>query len=475
MPLPSTLEAVALATHAVKSPGLPHWEGRCPVCDQLGKVWIDAYSDGEATAFCLSGRCSALELREALGLSDSVEVQLATGTFLGTAASRSEIVLSHSQKIPGENAADAAATFGARVIGRDDLANLPVLEPLIADTISRRTLAFVSGPPGTGKSFLLLDWAARIATGTDWQGRHVDKGRVLYIAAEGAFGIHSRLLAWEEYGGVKIPSSGFRVFDDAVQIVDDEARRALVDHVATVDYALVVIDTLARCSVGLDENGPQDMGRFIAAADEIKSAMSNGTVVIVHHSSKAGAGLRGSSVLEGAADTVYTTGHAPAREGNGISLIRRKNKNGPEEDRHSFMLRTVGPSVILHPMDVDDDSADGFRNIYFRTWTWLQAAFGGGEQTFSRTEAHSVMKSVDEPDRVRDATFYRHFAVLLDMGLLIDESPEGTARPRYSVDTAKGYEFSIPMRARIYLTPCEEDIPDGPVFDITTEPADPRG
>ena len=37
-----------------------------------------------------------------------------------------------------------------------------------------------------GKTFLLLDLALHIASGRPWNGRAVDKGRVLYIAAEGA-------------------------------------------------------------------------------------------------------------------------------------------------------------------------------------------------------------------------------------------------------------------------------------------------
>lgn len=479
MPLTPNLEAVVLATRAVKARDLPHWEAACPSCDQPEKLWLDAYSDGEATVFCMTGRCSALDLVAALGLPTSVEVATATSQVhvLGAPVTRSEILLPHSHRVAGDTVADAAATFGALVIGRDDLAHLPVLEPLIADTISRRTLAFVSGPPGTGKSFLLLDWAARIATGLPWQGRSIDKGRVLYIAAEGAFGIHSRLVAWEEDTGTQIPSDALRIYGDAVQITEPVARQALLDHVAAEDYDLVILDTLARCSVGLDENSPQDMGRFIAAADEVKNAMSNGTVVIVHHSSKAGAGLRGSSVIEGAADTVYTTSRT---HGNGLTLSRKKNKNGPPQDEHSFILRPVGPSVVLWKPPGEDDpdaelSPDVFKNPTFRTWTWLQGAFGAGEQTFSRAEAKAVMRSVDEVDRLAPSTFHRHFTTLVDDGLIVSVSPEGTARPLYEINLARGYEFSIPMRSRLALTERDEAIPDGPVFDITkASPLDPR-
>jgi hypothetical protein len=38
----------------------------------------------------------------------------------------------------------------------------------------------------TAKSFITLDWGASVATERKWQGRRVEKRRVLYVAAEGA-------------------------------------------------------------------------------------------------------------------------------------------------------------------------------------------------------------------------------------------------------------------------------------------------
>ena len=52
------------------------------------------------------------------------------------------------------------------------------------------------GPPKSGKTFLALDWALRIATRTDWHGHTVIGGPVLYVSGEGAGGLHSRIRAW---------------------------------------------------------------------------------------------------------------------------------------------------------------------------------------------------------------------------------------------------------------------------------------
>jgi AAA domain len=34
------------------------------------------------------------------------------------------------------------------------------------------------GPPGSGKSFVVLDWLARVALGEPFQGKPVEKGRL---------------------------------------------------------------------------------------------------------------------------------------------------------------------------------------------------------------------------------------------------------------------------------------------------------
>jgi hypothetical protein len=65
----------------------------------------------------------------------------------------------------------------------------------------------------------------------------------------------------------------------------------------------IVIDTLARCSEG-DENSNSDMGRFVAAADEIRMRLKGATVVVVHHTPKSDPEtLRGASALHGAIDS----------------------------------------------------------------------------------------------------------------------------------------------------------------------------
>lgn len=62
-------------------------------------------------------------------------------------------------------------SLSQRLLTRAQLADLPQPEPLIADTLDRRTVALLAGHYGTAKSFLALDWSGCVATGRMWQRR----------------------------------------------------------------------------------------------------------------------------------------------------------------------------------------------------------------------------------------------------------------------------------------------------------------
>lgn len=53
----------------------------------------------------------------------------------------------------------------------------PAPEPLIEGILDAGTVTMLSGPFSTGKSFIALDWALSIASGTDWLGRSSPRWR----------------------------------------------------------------------------------------------------------------------------------------------------------------------------------------------------------------------------------------------------------------------------------------------------------
>jgi hypothetical protein len=239
----------------------------------------------------------------------------------------------------------------SRFIALSDLASHPPPKPLIGNTIDQGNLAILYGAWGLGKSFLAIDWAACVATGRPWQSRPTERARVLYIAAEGVHGFGKRTHAWQRAWGKAIPDDQFIIYPEPVDLMNRAEVTDLVDCVKAERYGFVVVDTLARCIVGADENTSRDMGVAIDSLDRIRRA--SGTVLAVHHPGKDGKTLRGSSAVEGAADTVYRM----TTDGGGFILDRTKRKDGRLVDRNTFRLVEFADSCIVEASRAEPEAS----------------------------------------------------------------------------------------------------------------------
>ncbi len=205
------------------------------------------------------------------------------------------------------------------------------------------SLAMLVGDPAAGKSFLALDWAARVATGTSTKNnRKSTVGPVIYLAGEGHHGIRRRLLAWSIHHDVDLGAAPLFVSEAGTALNDPMALtevQAAIGRVVTThgDPALIVVDTLHRSLVG-DENSAKDIGDFVKACDNLKFRYKS-TILVVHHSGHGDKTRgRGSSSLRGAVDVDLLLTTAP--DGTRV-LGCAKMKDGPIPDRQGFTIRTV--------------------------------------------------------------------------------------------------------------------------------------
>lgn len=255
-------------------------------------------------------------------------------------------------------AAHDLPTHGGQVAGDDDLADeaprklsLPLSfgsegfnrasQYLIKGLLPAECTSSIYGPSGSYKSFLAISWACHIATGKSWDGRRVEKGAVIYVVGEGGTGVPRRIKAWENTHGdaaANLCCVNQPVFVAAPLQV--EQLRLAAEHVkqATgLPVALIVIDTLARCFGGADENKASDMGAFIAGCDAIKAA-TGATVLVVHHSGKDETkGARGSSSFRAALDAEFLV----KRETVGakaLVLTCTKQKDAEEAESRAYDL-----------------------------------------------------------------------------------------------------------------------------------------
>ncbi|QBI96415.1 RepA-like helicase [Mycobacterium phage Donny] len=236
--------------------------------------------------------------------------------------------------------------------------DMPPPEFIIDGLIEHGGLSCIIGAPGMGKSSIALDMACHIATGKRWQGRKTLKTKVLYLPGEGLAGAVQRLRAWEAAHGIELDDN--LLLGNGIILVQatNEAWGDIAAYIVRQEIGLVIFDTFARMSSGLEENSATDVGKAVRRFDKLKDH-TNAGVCVVHHTSKGAPEVaRGSSALNGALDSelvvrearwaydqlLDANGRLP---GKAIEVWTSKQKNIEQlEDAIPLMMLDLG---VLEP------------------------------------------------------------------------------------------------------------------------------
>ena len=250
----------------------------------------------------------------------------------------------------GEVAApvDLADELIARMLTAADLRDRPAPLALIEGLLTLDSASWLIARSGSYKSFIALDWAAHVADGRAWHGRAAAGGPVLYMVAEGVSGMGPRIRAWEQRNGPM--SSRLRFLPMPVQIARADHWAALVEACKRLAPVMVVLDTQARITVGLDENDNTAMGEMVEAIERLRRACG-ACVLVVHHIGRNGADARGASAIDAAQDTeLRLTRTADLR----VVLEIDKSRHGPDDVRVELELFPAeldggGSSLVVGP------------------------------------------------------------------------------------------------------------------------------
>lgn len=253
------------------------------------------------------------------------------------------------------------AALAAELLDTTTLGAIPALQPLVDGFLYRDTLGRANGASGHMKSFVMLDLAGHVGTGQAWHGRAVKQGTVIYLVAEGAAGMLKRVRAWEQHHGRKMEEVLF--LPRPVQVGDAAAWAVLVELCRRLRPALIIFDTQARVTVGIEENSSKEMGLVVDRMEALRSA-TEACVMLVHHQGLNGDHGRGSTAVKGAMQTeIRVTKKGKKGPDARIIVTSDKQKDDEELDDVVFSIEVVKidglakedgspvTSVVLVPAD----------------------------------------------------------------------------------------------------------------------------
>jgi AAA domain/Toprim-like len=229
-----------------------------------------------------------------------------------------------------------------RLLSLRDMENLPPMSWLIKDIVTEGGLSMIWGRSGALKSFVALDMAMCVATGASWHGHDVKKGRSIYVAAEGAFGLSRRAIGWRESRGNGLPEPDIFLVPHGITLTSDDldAVIAAIEEIGG-NVALIVIDTMSRTFGAGNPNQPVDMNMYVAAADKLRES-TGAHIMIVHHAGEdEDRNEVGNKGLRNACDTVIHI----KRQRDKIHLINEAPK-GKQKDAEEFK------TIFLRPVKV---------------------------------------------------------------------------------------------------------------------------
>ena len=275
---------------------------------------------------------------------------------------------------------------------------------LVKRWVQSNALVMVHGPSGGGKTFVVLDWCLRMASGLpDWCGNKVKSGNVVYLAGEGHHGLRSRVAAWKQHHHITTPIAMW-LSKDGCDLNTPAGYLQVVQQIRTLPNPpqVIVVDTLHRFLSG-DENSAQDAKTMLDACNQLMAEF-NCSVILVHHtgvSEEAQHRARGSSAWRGALDIEISV--VPSTDSQPMKLVQRKSKDAElaepvwlelqsvsiagwvDEDNQPVTSAIVAPSLAPVKIDKKDSKTEGLRKIFENAWWDSGAEVINGQPYLSRS------------------------------------------------------------------------------------------
>lgn len=232
----------------------------------------------------------------------------------------------------------------------DQVLSRPPREFIIEGLILERSSHNWCGGPGSYKSWVLLQLAYALASGaSEVLGYPINRAcRVVYFDAEND-GLNDRHEAMiERYG--RPPAGELLIQPGPALLASDEKFALMLAALKIIRPGVVIVDTKAKSTVGLNENYASDMAQVWARVDRIKTELG-AAVITATHTNKSGA-QRGSNADEGDVDALFVQ----TKTGKGTVKLHVEKLRGapaPEKDAELYAVDT-GPGITFNAPSPDE-------------------------------------------------------------------------------------------------------------------------
>lgn len=333
--------------------------GRLVVCvvdrDERGDKWAAQVAEK------LEGVAKAYRFVRAAAGKDAAD-HIAAGHNLNAFESyRPPTVAAVTAEPVDEERARRMARIRSLTYRRSQLSQIKPPGWLVEGMVNRASLTLLSGKFGTYKSFVSIALAASVATGRPFLGHQVvEAGPIIYIAAEGASGIRTRLEAWEDAhnGGAVIADDRFVVIGGPVKLLNGDDVAGLEELCKEIQPRMIVWDTLHRVAPGIDEDKSQQAGEAIDVLSALRETYDCAQLVD-HHTGHGGLRARGSSAWEDDFDgswVIKLAGDGEDRSPtNQRTMEHRKVKDGELSGKIPIGLVTALDSAYVDRLQVVPD------------------------------------------------------------------------------------------------------------------------
>ena len=227
----------------------------------------------------------------------------------------------------------------------DACSQIKKIDWLVDGMIKQQSLVMFGGMPSGGKTYLAIELMLSVASGKPFLGqRSVKQGDAVFVACEGRDSVLRRISAWSRLKNDSTYVKGAYISSREIVVTAPEEADISVEQYARemeaqgINPRIFFIDTMNYSLGSAKENDANDMTQYFLKIANGLITRFGCTVVLLHHTSKDGADIRGSSTIRGALDALFLV----SRDSAGIFTVKNdKHKDLDKLEPFYLEGRTV--------------------------------------------------------------------------------------------------------------------------------------